>query len=64
MHRKKNPNKSSKRHTHNKLEGFEVKINSLGEIISTLDIDEINRFLDKRIEDKKIRERKKDPGKD
>ncbi|MFY0625343.1 MAG: hypothetical protein JXR07_03540 [Reichenbachiella sp.] len=39
------------------LEGFDVKINSFGEIKSSLNIDEINNFLDKNVEDKKLIDR-------
>jgi hypothetical protein len=41
------------------LEGFEIRIDSLGEIKSNFDIDKINRFLDKEVEDKKLVERDK-----
>jgi hypothetical protein len=36
------------------LEGFEVSINSFGEIVSTKSIDEINAFLDEHLPDRKI----------
>lgn len=36
------------------LEGLEIRINSLGEIQSTLDINKINEFLDTHVEDKKL----------
>lgn len=36
------------------LEGFDVNINKFGEIKSTFDIDELNKFLDKNVEDKKL----------
>jgi hypothetical protein len=39
------------------LEGFEVSINSFGEIVSTKSIDEINRFLDEHLPDRKITKR-------
>lgn len=38
----------------NELEGLEIRINSLGEIQSTLDINKINEFLDTHVEDKKL----------
>ncbi|MDW3212208.1 MAG: hypothetical protein R8N23_20225 [Reichenbachiella sp.] len=40
-----------------KLEGFEVNINSFGEIKSSLKIDELNQFLNKNVEDKKLKDR-------
>lgn len=39
------------------LEGFDIKINSFGEITSTYDIDKINEFLNKKVDDKKLRDR-------
>jgi len=40
---------------HKELEGFDIKINAFGEIISTLDIDKINEFLNKNVDDKKLK---------
>lgn len=40
-----------------KLEGFDVKINRFGEIKTSFDIDKINRFLNKEVEDKKLKDR-------
>lgn len=42
---------------HPELEGFDVKINSFGEIISTHDIEKINEFLNKNVVDKKLKDR-------
>ncbi len=39
------------------LEGFDIKINSFGEIKSNFDIDRINEFLNDHVDDKKLRER-------
>lgn len=39
------------------LEGFDIKIDSFGEIKSTYDIDKINAFLNKKVDDKKLRDR-------
>lgn len=39
------------------LEGFDVRINRFGEITSTYDIDKINAFLNKKVDDKKLRDR-------
>jgi hypothetical protein len=47
---------------HKELEGFDIKINAFGEIISTLDIEKINEFLNKNVDDKKLKHLKK--GKD
>jgi hypothetical protein len=47
---------------HKELEGFDIKINAFGEIVSTLDIEKINEFLNRNVDDKKLRHLKK--GKD
>lgn len=39
------------------LEGLEIKINEFGEIISNYDINEINKFLNRQVDDKKLRHR-------
>ena len=55
MARNKKPDKSKKKSkVHKDLEGFEIKVNSLGEITSNYDIDQINKFLDKNVYDKKL----------
>lgn len=40
--------------THDDLEGFDIKINEFGEIISSYSVDKINSFLDNKVEDKKL----------
>jgi hypothetical protein len=37
------------------LKGFDVKINEFGEIISTYDLEDLNDFLDRKVDDKKFR---------
>ncbi len=37
------------------LKGFEIGINEFGEIVSTLSVDKLNNFLDKNVEDKKLK---------
>lgn len=39
------------------LEGFDITIDSFGEIKASFDIDKINDFLDKNVEDKKLIDR-------
>jgi len=39
------------------LEGFKMRINSFGEISSSFPIDRINEFLNKNVDDKKLRDR-------
>lgn len=41
----------------NELDGFEIKIDSFGEIKSNLKIDDLNKFLNTRVDDKKLRDR-------
>ncbi|PSR55193.1 hypothetical protein AHMF7605_17610 [Adhaeribacter arboris] len=51
---KKKKTSEKKARVHKDLEGFEIKINPLGEISSNYDIDRINDFLDKNVRDKKL----------
>ncbi|MEQ8807537.1 MAG: hypothetical protein RIF36_08580 [Imperialibacter sp.] len=39
------------------LNGFEISIDTFGEISSNLQIDKINEFLNKNVDDKKLRDR-------
>lgn len=39
------------------LSGFNIRINSFGEIISDYDLDKINGFLNRNVDDKKLRDR-------
>ncbi|UXX80745.1 hypothetical protein N7E81_06485 [Reichenbachiella carrageenanivorans] len=50
-------NKNTKPKVNPALKGFEVNINSFGEIKSTLKIDELNAFLNDNVEDKKLKDR-------
>lgn len=40
---------------HEELQGFDIKINELGEIKGNFDIDELNAFLNREVEDKKLK---------
>ena len=40
------------------LDGLSVNINSLGEVVTSYDIDKLNQFLNENVDDKKLRERK------
>ncbi|HYG04386.1 MAG TPA: hypothetical protein VD927_18190 [Chryseosolibacter sp.] len=42
---------------HKELHGFDVSIDSFGEIRSNMDIEKINDFLNKNVDDKKLAER-------
>jgi len=43
-----------KARVHPELEGFEIKINPLGDISSNFNIDQLNQFLDRNVSDKKL----------
>jgi hypothetical protein len=43
---------------HKELDGFDIEINSFGEISTSFSIDRINEFLNKNVDDKKLRHRK------
>jgi len=45
---------------HERLEGFDIHISPFGEIKSTFEIEELNKFLNEEVEDKKIRKNKTD----
>ena len=49
--------KREKPRVHKDLEGFEFNIDSFGELSSTFNIEKINEFLNKNVEDKKLQER-------
>lgn len=42
---------------HKDLEGFKMNINSFGEISSSFSIEKLNEFLNKNVEDKKLKDR-------
>ena len=52
--KKTNPDENEKPRVHKELEGFDIQINSFGEITTSFDIDRINQFLNKTVDDKKL----------
>jgi len=48
---------------HQDLEGLNVNVDSMGELSSTLDIDKINSFLNKHVDDIKLSDSKKNKDK-
>lgn len=46
--------KQNKPNVHENLEGFDIKINSFGVMETSFQIDKLNDFLDKNVEDKKL----------
>ncbi len=58
MSKKKNkPTEEQKPKVNPELKGFNIKIDSFGEIKSSLNIEDINSFLNKNVEDKKLKDR-------
>lgn len=53
----KQSKKQGKPRVHKDLSGFEISINQFGEIKSNMDIEKVNEFLNKNVEDKKLVER-------
>ncbi len=55
----KPPKKTSEKkpRVHKDLEGFEISIDQFGELKSNMDIEKLNAFLDKNVDDKKLAER-------
>ena len=39
---------------HEGLKGFDIRVNSFGEMESTFEIDKLNAFLNKEVHDKKL----------
>ena len=55
--KKKTEEESTKPKVSKELEGLDIKVNSFGEIKTNYDIDKINEFLNKTVDDKKLRDR-------
>lgn len=49
--------KQGKPRVHQELKGFEVSIDTFGELKSNLPIEKLNEFLNENVEDKKLAER-------
>ena len=54
---KKKEDKKPKPKVHKDLNGFDVSIDQFGEIRSNMNIEKLNEFLDKNVDDKKLAER-------
>jgi hypothetical protein len=57
MSRRKKIRIKPKPRVHKDLEGLEVSIDTFGEISSNMNIEKINEFLNKNVDDKKLAER-------
>ena len=49
--------KKEKAKVHKDLEGLDLSVDSFGEIKSNMPIEKINQFLNKNVEDKKLKDR-------
>ncbi len=49
--------KKEKAKVHKDLEGLDFSVDSFGEIKSSMPVDQINKFLNKNVEDKKLQNR-------
>ena len=50
-------NKNTKARVHKELDGLDLNVNSFGELKSNMSIEEINKFLNKHVSDKKLQNR-------
>ncbi|MEO5582913.1 MAG: hypothetical protein ABIR66_09485 [Saprospiraceae bacterium] len=41
---------------HKEIKGFDIKVNQFGELKSNLQIDDINAFLNKHVQDKRVKD--------
>ena len=58
MSKKNQSNKrEEKAEVHEELEGFDIRVNSFGQLETSFDIDKLNAFLDQRIEKKERKKR-------
>jgi hypothetical protein len=58
MSKSEQPRKNKpKPKVHKELEGFDISIDSFGEIKSNMNIEKINEFLNQNVDDKKLAER-------
>ncbi|WP_425392817.1 hypothetical protein [Ekhidna sp.] len=49
--------KKDKARVHKDLDGLELNVDPFGEISSNMPIDKLNKFLNKNVEDKKLKDR-------
>jgi hypothetical protein len=58
MSKQESPKKNKpKPRVHKELQGFDISIDSFGEIKSSMNIEKINAFLNENVDDKKLAER-------
>lgn len=49
---------------HGDLAGFDIKVNTFGEMESTIDMDKLNAFLNRKVKDKKLKDPDNTSGKE
>ncbi len=57
MTKHQNSKRTPKPRVHKDLQGFNIAIDSFGEIKSNMNIEKINEFLNENVDDKKLAER-------
>jgi hypothetical protein len=57
MKKEKKPVTKPNARVHKDLQGLDITINQFGEIKANMNIEDINAFLDKNVDDKKLAER-------
>ena len=57
MKKEKKPTTKPNARVHKDLQGLDITINQFGEIKANMNIEDINAFLDKNVDDKKLAER-------
>lgn len=55
--KEKKPTAKPKPKVHKDLQGLDISIDQFGEIKANMDIEKLNEFLDKNVDDKKLAER-------
>ena len=53
---KENQQEKTKEKSSEKLEDFNIEINEFGEIVTNTSVEKLNKFLDKNLEDKKLKD--------
>lgn len=53
----KKPKKKEKDAVHEKLKGFDIRVNEFGQLVTSQPVERINRFLDDNVTDKKLLEK-------
>lgn len=61
---KKSKKPDEQANVHDDLKGLDLKVNQFGEVIGNKNIEEINQFLNKNVNDKKLDDRVGDYGDD